>query len=192
MRNLFILFFISISIISCSNNETAKPVVVEPQQALGQSINSDSFNVSFNAVLASYYELKNAFIKEDVTIINNSSKNLSTHAAALKIDELKADSLIINTAKLYTQNLQDELSGLIKETDLENKRKSFQIVTNDVYDLIRTVKYDRAKVYLQHCPMAFKNKGADWLSNSSEIENPYLPKMMLDCGVIKDSVDFNK
>lgn len=191
MRNLIFFSILSLFIVSCSNDD-AKQVTVEPQKALGQSVNSDSFNVSFNAVLSSYYELKNAFIKEDINVINKVSNTLITNTAALKLTELKADSLIVNTAKQYTQNLQDELSGLVKETDLENKRQSFQIVTNDVYDLIRTVKYDRAKVYLQHCPMAFKNKGADWLSNSSEIENPYLPKMMLDCGVIKDSVDFNK
>lgn len=191
MRKIIFFSFFAITIISCSNDDS-KTAIVEPQKALGQSVNSDSFNTSFNAVLTAYYELKNAFIREDINVINNISTSLIAKASALKITELKADSLIINTAKLYTQNLQDELSGLIKETDLDNKRKSFQIVTNDVYDLIRTVKYDRAKVYLQHCPMAFKNKGADWLSNSAEIENPYLPKMMLDCGVIKDSVDFIK
>lgn len=192
MRKIIFFSFFSVIVISCNSDETTKTAIVEPQKALGQSANSDSFNTSFNAVLTAYYELKNAFIKEDINVINNISTSLIAKASALKITELKADSLIVNTAKLYTQNLQDELSGLIKETDLDNKRKSFQIVTNDVYDLIRTVKYDRAKVYLQHCPMAFKNKGADWLSNSAEIENPYLPKMMLDCGVIKDSVDFIK
>ena len=192
MRKIIFISFFAITIISCSNDDDSKNVIPEPQKALGQSVNSDSFNTSFNAVLTAYYDLKNAFIKEDINVINNISTSLIAKASALKINELKADSLIVNTAKLYTQNLQDELSGLVKEADLENKRKSFQIVTNDMYDLIRTVKYDRAKVYLQHCPMAFKNKGADWLSNSAEIENPYLPKMMLDCGVIKDSVDFIK
>lgn len=192
MRKIIFFSFFAITIISCSNDDDSKTAIVEPQKALGQSVNSDTFNLSFNAVLTAYYELKNAFIKEDINVINNISTNLIAKSSALKITELKADTLIVNTAKLYTQNLQDELSGLIKEADLENKRKSFQMVTNDVYDLIRTVKYDRAKIYLQHCPMAFKNKGADWLSNSSEIENPYLPKMMLDCGIIKDSVDFIK
>jgi Cu(I)/Ag(I) efflux system membrane fusion protein len=38
--------------------------------------------------------------------------------------------------------------------------------------------------------MAFDNKGADWLSASNEIVNPYMPKQMIDCGSNKDSVDF--
>lgn len=191
MCKLIFISLFTLSIISCSTDKTTNTETIEPQKTLGQSVNSDSFNLGFNALMNDYYELKNAFIKENIDAINKASNSLSTNASLLKISELKADSLIINVAKLYTRNLQDELSGLIKESDIENKRMSFQIVTSDVYDLIRTVKYDRAKVYLQHCPMAFKNKGADWLSNSSEIENPYLPKMMLDCGEIKDSVNFN-
>ncbi len=191
MCKLIFISLFTLSIISCSTDKTTNTETIEPQKTLGQSVNSDSFNLGFNALMNDYYELKNAFIKENIDAINKASNSLSTNASLLKISELKADSLIINVAKLYTRNLQDELSGLIKESDIENKRMSFQIVTSDVYDLIRTVKYDKAKVYLQHCPMAFKNKGADWLSNSSEIENPYLPKMMLDCGEIKDSVNFN-
>lgn len=62
------------------------------------------------------------------------------------------------------------------ENGIENKRKSFVVVSSDVYDLVRVVHYDREKVYMQHCPMAFNNKGADWLSNVAEIEKPLYPK----------------
>ena len=91
---------------------------------------------------------------------------------------------------MNAQNVSDETKGLLGETNIENKRKSFQMVTSDVYDLLRVVKYDREIIYMQHCPMAFENKGADWLSNTSEIVNPYIPKKMLDCGEVKISVDF--
>lgn len=191
MRKLLITCF-SFLLLACSNDDAKVVTPIAPQVALGQSINSDSFNLSFSAIMTSYLDLKNAFIKEDTSLIHQSAKKLANSAALVKLNELNADTLIINTAKIYTQNLQDEIMGLLKEQDLENKRKSFQIITNDVYDLIRTVRYDREKVYLQHCPMAFKNKGADWLSNSSEIENPYLPKMMLDCGEVIDSAGYNK
>jgi hypothetical protein len=49
---------------------------------------------------------------------------------------------------------------------------------------------------LQECPMAFNDtETANWISNSSEIINPYLgnnhPKYkagMLHCGELKDSI----
>jgi hypothetical protein len=40
--------------------------------------------------------------------------------------------------------------------------------------------------------MAFNNDGASWLSNSSIINNPYLPKIMLNCGEVRDSIDFRR
>ena len=186
----FLLFLFIIFSISCSSNNAENAITIEPQKVLGQSVNSETFNKFFSTFLNDYYKLKDAFVKEDTAVINASAKQIQISVDSLKLNELKADSLIIKTAKLYVSNLSDELKGLVKETDINNKRKSFQIVTSDMYDIIRTVKFDREKVYLQHCPMAFKNTGADWLSNSNEIVNPYLPKMMIDCGVLKDSIDF--
>jgi Cu(I)/Ag(I) efflux system membrane fusion protein len=39
-------------------------------------------------------------------------------------------------------------------------------------------------VYVQHCPMADNNKGADWLSLEKEIRNPYFGSSMLTCGEV--------
>ena len=33
-----------------------------------------------------------------------------------------------------------------------------------------------------HCPMAFDNKGADWLQGTGSIRNPYFGADMLSCG----------
>ncbi len=41
-------------------------------------------------------------------------------------------------------------------------------------------------VYKQYCPMANKNTGAYWLSNSKEIYNPYFGDVMLKCGRVSD------
>jgi hypothetical protein len=67
-----------------------------------------------------------------------------------------------------------------------------------MYNLLRTVRYDRSKIYLQECPMAFGDDAAGlWLNNSDEVRNPYLglhhPKYkdaMVDCGGAKDTLNF--
>ena len=43
-------------------------------------------------------------------------------------------------------------------------------------------------IYIQHCPMADNNKGADWLSLSNEIRNPYFGAGMLTCGEVKEEI----
>ncbi|MFM9735850.1 hypothetical protein, partial [Streptomyces niveiscabiei] len=84
----------------------------------------------------------------------------------------------------YKMGIAAELKGLLGEKDREEKRKAFQMASEQLYDFIRTVQYDREVVYHEYCPMAFNDQGATWLSNSSDIKNPYLPKKMLHCGEV--------
>jgi Cu(I)/Ag(I) efflux system membrane fusion protein len=39
-------------------------------------------------------------------------------------------------------------------------------------------------LYVQFCPMANDNQGAQWLSTEEEIRNPYYGDAMLSCGSI--------
>ena len=113
--------------------------------------------------------------------------------AGVKLDELKAvdtSNIIIPTAKTYTDGISAESKGLIGEAKIGEKRKAFQMISAGLFDLVRTVRYDKEKIYLLHCPMAFNNTGADWLSNATEIKNPYFGKDMLTCGEVRDSVVF--
>lgn len=179
---------------ACGGNDEKAAVSEAPQAPLGQSVNSDTFNLVFGKMLDSYFQLKDHFIKENDTLITKSTEQLLADINATDgvLGELKADSSIISTAKTYTTGISNELSAVKQEKDIEERRKSFQVLSEQLYDLIRTVKYDRAVVYHQYCPMAFNDAGAFWLSNSSDIRNPYLPKKMLICGEVKDSIDFRK
>jgi Protein of unknown function (DUF3347) len=189
MKKIILLVF-PIVMIACSDkDEKTKPVDV-PQNPLAQSNNSETFNKSFALVLSNYYGLKDAFVKEDTIAVAVAAKLLFQAADSLKITDFKGDTSLIETAKMNAKNISDEVKGLLGETGIDNKRKSFQIITSDIFDLLRIVRYDKEKIYMAHCPMAFNNKGADWLSITSEIVNPYLPTKMIDCGEVKDSVDF--
>jgi membrane fusion protein, copper/silver efflux system len=45
-----------------------------------------------------------------------------------------------------------------------------------------------ATLYVEHCPMADGNLGADWLSMDREIKNPYFGSAMLTCGEVTDEI----
>ncbi|HUQ96340.1 MAG TPA: hypothetical protein VM010_01660, partial [Chitinophagaceae bacterium] len=78
------------------------------------------------------------------------------------------------------------------------KRHAFHSFSQNLYDLLRTIKYDGATVYLQQCPMAFnETEEGLWLSKTEKIRNPYLglhhPKYkggMISCGETKDVLHF--
>lgn len=190
MKKVF-LFSLPLIMIACSSDDEKKPEPA-PQAPLQQSKNSETFNKGFGNLLSNYYSLQAAFVKEDTIAVSKAAALLQKSIDSLPTNELKSDSSIVQTAKDIAQSIADEMKGLVGEKDLESKRKSFDMVSNNIVALMQTVQYDREIVYKIHCPMAFNNKGADWLSNKAEVINPYLPKEMPDCGEVKDSIDFRK
>jgi len=177
-------------LVSCGNKEEKVEVAASVvTTALGKSANSDAFNLSFKQVLDQYYSLKDNFIAEKDPSIDSAAKALLILTDSLSLDGVGGDSTVKATAETYKVGIVAELKGLLGETDIEEKRKAFQMASEQLYSFVRTVQYDREVVYQQFCPMAFNDQGAIWLSNSSDIRNPYLPKKMLICGEVKDSID---
>lgn len=178
-------------LLSCGSND--KPQTVnQPPLPARQSAHSEAFNQSFEKLLAAYYSLKDNLITETDSLINRSAVNMGKAADSLALGELKADSSLITTARSYTIGIVAELEGLVGETNILEKRKAFQLVGDQLYDLIRTVQYDRMPVYHIFCPTAFEDQGANWLNNTTEVKNPYLPATMPNCGEIKDTIDFRQ
>lgn len=178
---------------ACGNGDRKAKELPQAPIALLKSANSDSFNLSFGKLLNAYYLLKEDFIAEkDTAGMNHTAIALMNAVDSLQLVELKADSSLVSTAQTYTMGISSELKGMIGEKEIENKRKSFQMVGDQLYDLVRTVQYDQAVIYHDFCPMAFNDQGASWLSNTREIRNPYIPKKMIGCGEVKDSIDFRR
>ncbi len=170
------------------------------QQPLSISKNSDAFSKPFNNMLNSYYNLKDAFVNWDTVEANQSAKNIIDLSSKINYNELKADTSIILTAKSFSENVIAEAQGLIGEATIDGKRHSFYTLSENLYNLIRTVQYDQSVIYHDKCPMAFGgNEEAYWITNNNKIENPYLgnkhPKYHsaeLNCGSIEDSIDFRQ
>jgi uncharacterized protein YdbL (DUF1318 family) len=159
-------------------------------EPLTQSKNSSDFNAQFTSFLDNYYHLKDAFVLSNNDMANTSANLLSKSADSLDLAPVQADKSIVEMAKGYVQTVSSEAKALGQEKDIEAKRKSFQMISDAMYDLVRTVRFDKQVVYHQFCPMAFNDAGAYWLSVSSDVKNPYFGKKMLTCGEVKDSIDF--
>lgn len=161
---------------------------------------SNAFQAGMANLMTTYYSMKDAFVKWDTVAANKAALELQAKAQALPMTELKADSNIVLTAKDFSESIVAESKGILGETNIEQKRRSFHMLSEHLYNLLRTVRYSGEIVYHQSCPMAFNDEEeAFWLSNSNEISNPYLgtshPKYkdgMLKCGEVKDSLDFRK
>jgi hypothetical protein len=187
------LAIVSVFATSCSETD-GKASEAEQDQPISIAKNSSVFTKSYDLLLSSYYSLKDALVASDSAKANLAATQLLVNADSLKVSEIQGDStgVIKETAGSFTATIHSSAEALQKESTLEEKRKEFETISDALWSLTRTVKYDGAKVYYNHCPMAFDNKGAYWLSDSSKIENPYFGDKMLNCGSVEDSVNYNR
>lgn len=177
-----------------------KPDNETPQlQPILVSQHSDSFNISVNKVLNHYYALSEAFVNWDSTALTTHANALRSSLKSVNFSELKKDSVIYQTAQGFIEGSQKQVETIENPAaSLNEKRLSFNQLSDNMYNLMRTIRYDEAKIYLQECPMAFNdNESGIWLSKKEDIRNPYLglhhPKYgkgMLECGEVKDTLNF--
>lgn len=68
------------------------------------------------------------------------------------------------------------------------RNKFFYDLSNFLITLTKTYHPVSETIYVQHCPMANNDKGADWLSLENEVLNPYYGASMLRCGEVRESL----
>lgn len=171
------------------NNELAKtPLPVKSQH-------SEAFNKATDTALKAYYSVSEALVNWDSAQVSQQITNLESTLQAIPMADLK-DSVAQHAAAATLQSIKKDADAMQKAAGLEQKRRAFHALSQDMYDLLRTVRYDAATIYLQECPMAFNDEETgNWLSSQPAIRNPYLglhhPKYksgMLECGDTKDSI----
>ena len=160
-------------------------------QALRISKNLPAFNNAFDSLLSQYFAVRDALVDADTLKADQAAYRLANGADSLPTQLLRADTSIILTAKSLAAALSGDAKGFAGEGGLDGRRKSFNVLTDELFNLVRTVHYDEARVYHIRCPMAFKDSVEGfWLSSTTEIVNPYLgrkdPKMPA-CGEVIDS-----
>jgi hypothetical protein len=179
-------------------NFRTKAVVEGPkQQPLRTSRHSAAFDSSFEHLISHYFTLKDAFVEADSIKAKDAAKEFVAVVDSLKIDELKTDSAVIyQSVSMQLNDIKTNTEDILKQQDLTSMRQAFWSVSENVYPLLKSIHYDGKTLYWQNCPMAFgENKGANWISNTEEIVNPYMGKKhpeykatMLHCGEVKDSI----
>lgn len=187
---------ISYLVLHKNDDENRKGEGKDP--ALLVSSKTSAFNRSFEQVLNNYFYLLDAFVANDTVLVSKAANQLAMSVDSIRFDQLKADSSLLLTAISVARSIPSEIQGLQGEKTMEQKKREFNMITQDMYSLILTVKYDGEIIYHMSCPTAFSDSTAgDWLSRTNEIVNPYQAKSNLtgksgipDCGEIKDSLHF--
>ena len=142
---------------------------------------SAAYEKAFMPSVKAYLELKDALVKSDVKLSAEKSKAFRKALEQLTISQRKE-------ADLYWAVLHKTSKSINENTPIERHRKSFQVISNHIIELVQNFKNLEEQLTVQFCPMADNNKGAYWISDEEQIRNPYFGDAMLTCGEVKQIV----
>ncbi len=171
----------------------------EGEHAKKLEINSatPAFDQGVNAMLTSYFSMKDAFVEADTALARSSCSKMVNAIDSIALDELKKDtSGLVTTVAPLLSDVKSNAVSLLAQSDIKEMRLDFNQVNQQMYSLLKAINYKGATIYWQNCPMAFgENKEGSWISKTAEVINPYLGKNdpefkadMLHCGSVKDSI----
>lgn len=133
-----------------------------------------------------YFLLKDALVKDDLTTAKKQAGELK------KAFENTGMSLFTGKAHdhwmRHSGAAVEALNMLAAATDIEGARKYFKPLSGQMVALAKAFGPFGETVYVQHCPMADNNTGADWLSLDEQIKNPYFGDKMLKCGSVTATI----
>ncbi|WP_341200421.1 efflux RND transporter periplasmic adaptor subunit [Croceibacter atlanticus] len=127
-----------------------------------------------NDVMIKYIVLKDALVNSDTKAAHQASNILLK--SIRNTEELK-DVSALKALETTTQNF-------IKAETLAQQRSAFVGLSKNLIKISKGFSSQNTTYYIQECPMANNNNGAQWLALEKGIKNPYFGEAMLDCGSV--------
>lgn len=132
-----------------------------------------------------YFEVKNALVEDNGEAAQAAAKKLEGVLEKVNMGLLKGPAH--DQWMPLSGQLSEAGAHISRADDIEVQREHFQLLSETVLEMTESFGLEIDKVYKQYCPMAFDDKGANWLSESDDILNPYFGDMMLRCGEVLET-----
>lgn len=145
-----------------------------------------SVKSQINGFLSDYFAFNQALIEDNQDRAKEAAKKLS--ASLEKFDMSKLADEQMDFYHVQAAKLEQGLKGVEQSSDIEETRTELSTVSEAMYALVKAYHPNDSELYYQFCPMAKNNAGANWLSSTKEIVNPYMGQRMLKCGNTQETI----
>lgn len=160
---------------------SAEEMSIESMQS--KSIISVEAKNALQPIYIHYFEMKDALAKDDFKNAKETGWKIVKAVDAINMSLFKGESHAFWMN--ISNEIKDDLQHIEHYTEISEVRKAFQDVSNSIIKMTNMWHSNSETLYILHCPMVDDNKGADWISVSKKIENPYFGKKMEQCGEVK-------
>ena len=162
-------------------------------QNTDHSVHSKSITISskakeeLNPLFNSYFKLKDALVNDNLDNAVSASKDMSTVLRKVNMGVFTGEAH--NVWMKHSSVLEKELRKAGSTDEIGKMRVLFKNISDQMVMLIKTFGAIDKPVYVDYCPMANNDKGAEWLSTEKEINNPYFGTSMIKCGEVKQEIN---
>jgi Cu(I)/Ag(I) efflux system membrane fusion protein len=147
----------------------------------------DEYRKQLWAVIEKYLLLHEALASDDKDgAIRAASETLQAQSA------VEMGLLNSNAHKVWMENsmkMKAALDKIKQAKRIEPMRVGFEGLSNELIAVVGQFGvYPEKTLYKINCPMAFNDKGADWLQMDDDIRNPYFGASMYKCGQVMEVI----
>lgn len=198
MKKIFFSVAVATSLlaVACNNPSSTNQILqdtikyghdhTEDDQAA--DLSEEKGQPSLEVLVKNYLDLKNALTADD-----DKAASAAGEILAATVSILDKSKLTTEQSKIFADVSEDlkEHGEHIQQnaSNIKHQREHFLAMSEDVYDLVKARGAKGSKLYLTHCPMYNDGRGANWLSETKEIKNPYYGKEMSTCGSVKEELN---
>lgn len=146
------------------------------------SVLPEEFIFSLKPVYAAYLDSQEALAADDLGAFVQAAEDLSTAIGFVEQVRLVGEPL--GTWRRAVAKLRFARPV----TTIDEARNRLEKMSQGVIALQRAFGHRGSETWsIAFCPMAFDDKGAEWLQRGDEINNPYFGASMLRCGEFRDT-----
>lgn len=177
-------------VVSTGHNHGGEPMSQSEMQKMDKE--PEKFNVStdfkkqLTEVYNKYLLMKDAFVASDAHKVMTAATDLEGALKKVDMGQLKGDAHMAWME--YLEVIEKTTNSISKLMDIEKQRSEFAKFNIAFYKSLKSFGLKDVTAYYQYCPMADKDKGAYWFSDTEEIRNPYFGDAMLGCGENRETV----
>ncbi|MBS1976698.1 MAG: DUF3347 domain-containing protein [Bacteroidetes bacterium] len=144
----------------------------------------------FNGFLSDYYALNQSLINDNYDAAKAAASKMSETVAKFDMSKIPMGEQM---EFYHTQQaaINSALKNIGQSGDIEEARNEIAPLSEALYALVKAYQPQETELYYQFCPMARNGEGANWLSSTKEISNPYMGQRMPKCGRTQEVIAKN-
>jgi Cu(I)/Ag(I) efflux system membrane fusion protein len=145
---------------------------------------TDLFLSQIDQVVLEYLDLKDALVDTDAELSAKEASQMLEDLEEVDMKEVSGEGHVFWMEKYRALKAHGEKIANAK-SDVEEQRNQFDFLSEAIISTLKAFGTNNKEYFVQFCPMAKNDQGANWISTADTIRNPYFGDKMMKCGVVK-------